>query len=221
MIKVENLKKSFGDVEVLKGISLEVKASEHCVIMGPSGSGKSTLLHLIAGLDRGDFGDIFVDGENISRFNDELLANYRNRTIGLMFQFHYLLSSMNCLQNILLPGNIGGVVDSHLKSFVSDLAIELGVTHCLSKFPYELSGGEQQRVNLIRALSLRPKVLLCDEPTGNLDSANSKKVVDLLKRLAAEFDLTLLVVTHDEQVANCFPRKVSIEDGILSKHHSF
>jgi ABC-type lipoprotein export system ATPase subunit len=145
--------------------------------------------------------------------DDEELAQFRNQYVGFVFQFHFLLPSMTCRDNILLPARIGGRDTAPVEKDIVELANYLGVTHCLSKFPFEISGGEQQRINIIRALSLRPKILLCDEPTGNLDSKNSEKVASLLKSLAAEFGATLLVVTHDDKVASFFPRKIVIEDG--------
>jgi ABC-type lipoprotein export system ATPase subunit len=145
--------------------------------------------------------------------NDEELANFRNANVGFVFQFHFLLPSMSCWDNILLPARIGGHALKQVEKDCSELAKILGVTHCLSRFPFEISGGEQQRINIIRALSLRPKILLCDEPTGNLDSRNSEKVANLLKTLSHEFGATLMVVTHDDKVASFFPRKIVIEDG--------
>jgi ABC-type lipoprotein export system ATPase subunit len=144
---------------------------------------------------------------------DEELAQFRNQFVGFVFQFHFLLPSMTCRDNIFLPARIGSRDLKQVEKDVQSLAEVLGVGHCLSKYPFEISGGEQQRINIIRALSLRPKILLCDEPTGNLDSKNSEKVASLLKSLAIEYGATLLVVTHDDKVASFFPRKIVIEDG--------
>jgi ABC-type lipoprotein export system ATPase subunit len=144
--------------------------------------------------------------------SDDELANFRNSNVGFVFQFHFLLPSMTCRDNILLPARIGGRDTAKVEKDTDELAKILGVTHCLQKFPFEISGGEQQRINIIRALSLRPKILLCDEPTGNLDSKNSEKVSTLLKNLAADFGATLMVVTHDDKVASFFPRKIVIVD---------
>jgi ABC-type lipoprotein export system ATPase subunit len=171
------------------------------------------LLYLLGGLDQPSSGKISIDNKNLTSMSDEDLARFRNSSVGFVFQFHFLLPSMTCRDNILLPGRIGGHDISKIEKDADELAKILGVTHCLEKFPYEISGGEQQRINIIRALSLRPKILLCDEPTGNLDSKNSEKVATLLKNLAADFGATLLVVTHDDKVASFFPRKIVIEDG--------
>jgi lipoprotein-releasing system ATP-binding protein len=212
-IKLVNVEKTFGKTQVLRGLNFEIEAKELVAIRGASGSGKSTLLYLLGGLDHPTSGKVLVGGKNLTSMEDEELALFRNSNVGFVFQFHFLLPSMTCRDNILLPARIGGRDLSPVEKDLNDLAKLLGVTHCLSKFPFEISGGEQQRVNIIRALSLRPKILLCDEPTGNLDSKNSEKVATLLKNLSADFGATLLVVTHDDKVASFFPRKIVIEDG--------
>ncbi|MCO4792749.1 MAG: ABC transporter ATP-binding protein [Bacteriovoracaceae bacterium] len=215
LFQIENVKKSYGKVHALRGVNLELEENTQYVICGASGSGKSTLLYLLGGLDRPTEGKILVEGKDLSNYDDESLAKFRNLYVGFVFQFHFLLPSMNCINNILLPAQIGGSTVSDLKENVEELAEKLGVTHCLKKYPYELSGGEQQRVNIIRALSLRPKLLLCDEPTGNLDSENSLKVTNLLKGLSEEYDSTLVVVTHDDKVAAHFENKISMVDGSI------
>ncbi len=212
-IELSNVEKSFGKTKVLRGLNIEIEARELVAIRGASGSGKSTLLYLLGGLDHPTSGKVTIDGKNLTSMSDEALAHFRNSHVGFVFQFHFLLPSMTCRDNILLPARIGGKETKKVEKDVEELARILGVTHCLPKFPFEISGGEQQRVNIIRALSLRPKILLCDEPTGNLDSKNSEKVTTLLKNLAADFAATLLVVTHDDKVASFFPRKIVIEDG--------
>lgn len=213
LFQIENVKKTYGKVHALRGVNLSLEGNSQYVICGASGSGKSTLLYLLGGLDRPSEGRILVEGKDLSSYDDESLARYRNLYVGFVFQFHFLLPSMNCMNNIMLPAQIGGAAPSDLKENVQVLAEKLGVTHCLKKYPYELSGGEQQRVNIIRALSLRPKLLLCDEPTGNLDSENSMKVTSLLKQLATEYQSTLVVVTHDDKVAAHFDNKISMVDG--------
>jgi len=212
-IRLENVEKSFGKTKVLQGINLEIGARELVAIRGASGSGKSTLLYLLGGLDHPTSGKVIMDNKNLTSMSDDELANFRNSHVGFVFQFHFLLPSMTCRDNILLPARIGGRDTAKVEKDTDELAKILGVTHCLQKFPFEISGGEQQRINIIRALSLRPKILLCDEPTGNLDSKNSEKVSTLLKNLAADFGATLMVVTHDDKVASFFPRKIVIEDG--------
>ncbi len=212
-ITLHNVEKTFGKTKVLRGLNLSIEDRELVAIRGASGSGKSTLLYLLGGLDHPTSGKVMIDGKNLTSMNDEKLALFRNSHVGFVFQFHFLLPSMTCRDNILLPARIGGKDTKIVEKDTEELAKILGVTHCLSKFPFEISGGEQQRINIIRALSLRPKILLCDEPTGNLDSKNSEKVATLLKNLAADFGATLLVVTHDDKVASFFPRKIVIEDG--------
>lgn len=212
-IKVENIYKSFGSTQVLNGISFEVNQGDQVALQGMSGSGKSTLLYILGGLDTATSGEIEIDNLKIENLSDEELAIFRNQSVGFVFQFHFLLPSMNCLDNMLLPAKIGGVKIKEVKNRILELAKRLGVDHCLKKFPFEISGGEQQRINIIRAISLKPKILLCDEPTGNLDSKNSQKVVDLLKEISAEHNATLIVVTHGAAVASHFGRKITIEDG--------
>jgi lipoprotein-releasing system ATP-binding protein len=212
-IVLSNVEKSFGKTKVLRGLNFQIEAKELVAIRGASGSGKSTLLYLLGGLDHPTSGKVIIDNKNLTSMHDEDLAHFRNANVGFVFQFHFLLPSMTCRDNILLPARIGGKDTKTVEKDTDELAKILGVTHCLTKFPFEISGGEQQRINIIRALSLRPKILLCDEPTGNLDSKNSEKVTTLLKNLAADFGATLLVVTHDDKVASYFPRKIVIEDG--------
>ncbi len=212
-IHLEQVEKSFGKTKVLRGINLKIEARELVAIRGASGSGKSTLLYLLGGLDQPTSGKVTIDNKNLTSVGDTELARYRNDCVGFVFQFHFLLPSMTCRDNILLPARIGGKDMVRVEKDTKVLAETLGVTHCLEKFPFEISGGEQQRINIIRALSLRPKILLCDEPTGNLDSKNTEKVATLLKNLAADYGATLLVVTHDDKVASFFPRKIVIEDG--------
>ena len=213
LLKIENIKKSYGKTDVLKSISLSVAENESLAIVGSSGSGKSTLLYILGALEKVDAGQILINGIELAKMNDEELANFRNINIGFVFQFHFLLPSMTCLDNALLPAKIGGHKVKEIKKRVLEFAETLGVTHCLKKFPYEISGGEQQRINIIRAISLSPKLILCDEPTGNLDSKNTVVVMNLLKDVANKVGATLIVVTHDVSVADSFNRKITIEDG--------
>lgn len=218
IIKIENVKKFYKQSRALNGVTLSMNEGDEYLIRGASGSGKSTLLYLLGGLDRPDEGKVIVNQKNLVDLSDEELAIYRNRYIGFVFQFHFLLPSMNCLDNLLLPARLAGLSKNEtaeVKERVLALADTLGVNHCLSKFPYELSGGEQQRINIIRALSLKPKLLLCDEPTGNLDSENSQKVIQLLRSLAREFKATLVIVTHDPQIAQSFSNQILMKDGML------
>jgi lipoprotein-releasing system ATP-binding protein len=215
-IQLKNINKYYGTTHILKNINLELESSKQLVIRGPSGSGKSTLLYLMGGLDRPTEGRVIIEGNNLNEFNDKKLAYYRNQTVGFIFQFHFLLNSMNCLDNILLPSKIGHISNKLVMDRVVDWGRELGVLDCFKKLPHQLSGGEQQRINIIRALSLHPKILLCDEPTGNLDSVNSQKVTEILKELSQNLKTTLIIVTHDKRVASHFENEIVIEDGIIA-----
>lgn len=219
LVSVKNVVKKYGKMKALAGIDLELEKGKQYALQGASGSGKSTLLYIIGGLERSDEGEVVVSLDNkklnLNKMNDEQLAHYRNSTVGFVFQFHFLLPSMNCLQNILLPSKIGGRYSKEIESHAKELAKVLGVEHCLKKFPFQLSGGEQQRINIIRALSVKPRLLLCDEPTGNLDTENSEKVTALLKELASEFDATMILVTHDPQVASKISHSINIRDGLV------
>lgn len=214
-ISVSNVSKSYAKTQVLKNINLTIEKGTQTVIKGASGSGKSTLLYLLGGLEKMDTGAINVAGKNISKLNDVELANYRNSEVGFIFQFHFLLSSLTCLENILLPARIGNKNLEETKKYINHLATRLGVLECLEKYPYEISGGQQQRINFIRALSLKPKILLCDEPTGNLDSVNSKMAAELLLEISRSNSTTLIIVTHDDSVASIFERVVFMQDGQL------
>ncbi len=215
LITVRNVSKLYATTKALANVSYDFMPGTHYVIQGASGSGKSTLLYLLGGLDRPSEGIICSEGKDMATFSNDELATYRNLCIGFVFQFHFLLPSMNCRNNIFLPALIGGVMTPEVEQSVLALAEHLEVLHCLDKMPYQLSGGEQQRINLIRALSLRPKLLLCDEPTGNLDSVNSEKVTLLLKNLATKYGATLIVVTHDSKVASHFTHRLWMKDGHL------
>jgi ABC-type lipoprotein export system ATPase subunit len=218
IITIENVKKFYKQSRALNGVTLSMNEGEEYLIRGASGSGKSTLLYLLGGLDRPTEGKVIVNHKNLADLSDEELAIYRNRYVGFVFQFHFLLPSMTCLDNLLLPSRLAGftkTLEADVLKRVQALANTLAVTHCLSKFPFELSGGEQQRINIIRALSLRPKLLLCDEPTGNLDSENSQKVIQVLRALSKEFNATLVIVTHDPQIAQNFTNQFLMKDGKL------
>ena len=217
LVEVNDVRKDFGKVNVLGGINLNLQEEREYVIQGASGSGKSTLLYLLGGLDIPTSGKIMINNMDLAHFQDEELAKYRNTFVGFVFQFHFLLSSLNCLDNILLPSKLGDFDEAIIKKRILELAHFLGVGHCLKKNPFELSGGEQQRINIIRALSLKPKLLLCDEPTGSLDSENSVKVINLLKKLSKEFGATLVLVTHNGEIASTFESIINIQDGLIKK----
>ena len=214
-IQIKDVSKTYGEQHALDQLSLSMELAEQYAIVGSSGSGKSTLLYMMGGLERPDTGKVVIDGKNLATLGDGPLAKFRNKSVGFIFQFHFLLPSITNIKNILLPCEIGGGDMTRVKKMTQELAEYLDVAHCLKKFPYQLSGGEQQRINIIRALSMRPQLLLCDEPTGNLDSENSSKVTELLKKLAKEFGATLIVVTHDRAIANSFNNKFVMKDGRL------
>ncbi len=220
ILECQNVTRSYGHFNALKGVSLTLERGSQYAIQGASGSGKSTLLYLLGGLDRASSGKIFYDGKELGRMSDRSLARYRNRVVGFVFQFHFLLPSMTCEDNILLPLRLGGLKPADYQKRLRELAERLGVMSCLPKHPYQLSGGEQQRINLIRAVLLRPALLLCDEPTGNLDSENSKLVTALLHELSQESQSTLVVVTHDLSVAQSFQNQIFLKDGMISSRQS-
>ncbi len=213
MIILKNIYKSYQHQKVLQDISFTLHEGVQVSIQGASGSGKSTLLYLLGGLESPTYGSIEIGSFHLQKMNSEELARYRNQYVGFVFQFHFLLSSMTALENILLPGRISGSDLRPIMNKTYEYAEHLEVKSCLNKYPHELSGGQQQRVNLLRAISLNPKLLLCDEATGNLDSKNSEKVIHLIKELASLHKSTLLVVTHDEKIAKQFPFQLKIEDG--------
>lgn len=217
LINVENVKKDYPKQQALKGVSFTMNEGEEYIVKGASGSGKSTLLYMLGGLEKPTEGKVVINQQDLCLLDDEQLAIYRNKYVGFVFQFHFLLSSMNCLDNILLPSKLGGTLTEEVTRRAKELAKILNVEHCLKKYPFELSGGEQQRINIIRALSLKPKLLLCDEPTGNLDSENSEKVIELLRSLAREFGSTLVVVTHDMNIASRFKNQFLMKDGQIQR----
>lgn len=212
-IEIQSVAKNYGKVKALNRASVVFEHGGQYAVTGASGSGKSTLLYLIGGLDRADEGSVLIDGKNLNEYSDEALARYRGNDVGFVFQFHFLLNSLNCRDNILLPSKISSHSLKLVSERIESLAQKLGVSGLLEKFPYQLSGGEQQRINIIRALSLKPKLLLCDEPTGNLDSNNTEIVVNLLSQLAKEEQSTLIVVTHDQNVASRFGSQIRMRDG--------
>lgn len=219
MFVLKNLHKSYGHQKVVQQVNFSLEQGGLCAIVGASGSGKSTLLYLMAGLENADLGEIYYEDINFTRLDINQKAQFRNSHIGLIFQFHFLLPSMSALDNILLPSRISNqkISLSLVKKKIFDLAQELGIEKLLNKYPYQLSGGEQQRVNILRAISRDPKIILCDEPTGNLDSQNSQKVVKLLMSLAKTKNTALIFVTHDQSLAMNFSQGYTMQDGYLSK----
>ena len=210
-ITVKQLKKSFGDLEVLKDISIEIKEGEVVCMIGPSGSGKSTLLHLIGGLDSPTSGEIWIDNECITKMSEEDLSAFRRRKIGFIFQAFNLVPSLNVWENIILP--IGLDDKKPDMPYLKEIIEMLGLTDKLTNLPNTLSGGQQQRVAIARALATKPAIILADEPTGNLDSKTSDEVMTLLKTSAFKYEQTLIVITHNEDIAQMGKRNLIITDG--------
>lgn len=217
ILKIEGLKKVYGkegnQVEVLKGIDLSIKKGEFIAIVGASGSGKSTLLHLMGGLDRPTEGKVFIDGEDIYSYKEEQLAIFRRRKIGFIFQFFNLLPVLDVEENIALPALLDN--DKVDKAYLDEIIKFLGLEDRKHHLPSELSGGQQQRVSIGRALLNKPSIILADEPTGNLDSKNSKEVVELLKFSAKKYNQTLILITHDVNIASSADRVITIMDGAI------
>jgi lipoprotein-releasing system ATP-binding protein len=217
LVVVEGLTKVFAhgekDVEVLKGIDLTIEEGEMLTVIGKSGAGKSTLLHLLGTLDLPTAGRILYDGKDVTRYSSGGLAEFRNRTIGFVFQFHHLLPEFTALENVMMPGLIRGGPRGPLEKESRLLLDEVGLSHRLTHRPGELSGGEQQRVALARALVMRPRLILADEPTGNLDTGTSDAIHKLFFDLNKSRGLTFLIVTHSRDLAARMPRVVTMLDG--------
>ena len=215
MIEVKELHKSYGTTEVLKGVNGRISKGDFITIVGASGAGKSTLLHLIAGLDSYNSGSISFDSISLGDLSKKELNEYRNNHIGLVFQFHNLLPELTALENITLPRWISGQMDDSAEGKANELLQLLGIEHRAHHLPNEMSGGEQQRVAIARALINEPALLLADEPTGNLDSANAEAVHELLVKLNKELGQTIVVVTHNKELAALGATKWSMTDGKL------
>lgn len=217
MIEVRNLNKSFvngtGRVDVLSDVDLRIAAGERVAVVGASGAGKTTLMHILGGLDRPSSGDVCFDGQDIFRLRGVQLDAFRNRTLGFVFQFHQLLPEFTALENVMLPALIARWPRARAAQAARELLAEVGLEPRLTHKPGELSGGEQQRVAIARALIMAPRVLLADEPTGNLDSVTSDGIYRLLKRLHEARGLTLIIVTHDARLAAGLDRIVHMADG--------
>lgn len=215
MIRAENIHKSFGKLHVLKGVHLEIATGELVSIMGASGAGKSTLLHIIGTLDKPDAGTIVFDEQPVRSFSDKQLADFRNRNIGFVFQFHQLLPEFTAFENVCIPGYIARRNAREVKSRAMELLEYLGLRERLTHKPAALSGGEQQRVAVARALINNPKVILADEPSGNLDTQNAEELHALFFRLRREFNQTFVIVTHNEDLAKLADRQLHIRDGVI------
>lgn len=217
VIEVKGLSKVFetdgSRVAALKGIDLVIKKGETLGIVGMSGSGKSTLLHILGTLDRPTSGEVLYSGENVFRRSDDELATFRNREIGFVFQFHYLLSEFSALENVMMPLLIQRIEAKEAKELATNILERVGLRDRLDHRPGELSGGEQQRVAIARAVILKPRVILADEPTGNLDLETGDSVMDLFLNLNQEEEITLVLVTHNPAVAERLGRRIRLSDG--------
>ena len=215
MIKADNIHKSFGSLEVLKGVTLNIKPSEVVSIVGPSGAGKTTLLQILGTLSKPDSGTLTIDGNQIEKLGDNALSDFRNRNIGFVFQFHHLLPEFTALENVMIPALIARRDRREVKREALELLKMMELADRTTHKPSALSGGEQQRVAIARALINRPALLLADEPSGNLDSKNRDHIHSLFFRLREEFGQTTLIVTHDESLAAMADRKISMRDGLI------
>ncbi|MBC8032602.1 MAG: ABC transporter ATP-binding protein [Chitinophagaceae bacterium] len=213
MLKAVNIHKTYGSLEVLKGVDIEIHQGEIVSIVGPSGSGKSTLLHIIGTLDNPDQGRVELNGIRIDDLQGKKLAAFRNANMGFVFQFHHLLPEFTAMENVCIPAWIAGVSTKDAEKKAEKLLRILGLEGRLHNKPQALSGGEQQRVAVARALVNDPKIVMADEPSGNLDSANAKELHDLFFRLRDEFKQTFLIVTHNEDLAKMSDRELFMKDG--------
>lgn len=213
MIEIKNIQKSYGTLNVLKGIDLTIGEGEIISIVGASGAGKSTLLHILGTLDNPDNGEYSFKGEKINGYSEKKLSQFRNRHIGFVFQFHQLLPEFTALENVCMPALIGGKKMSDVKDRALELLRFLNVESRANHKPSELSGGEQQRVAVARALINNPEIIFADEPSGNLDSANAKELHQLFFRLRDEFKQSFVIVTHNEELADMADRKLVMQDG--------
>jgi lipoprotein-releasing system ATP-binding protein len=213
MIKTRGIFKSYGAIHVLKDINLDIDSGEIIGITGASGAGKTTLLQILGTLDRPDKGEMEIAGQNVFALNDKALADFRNQHIGFVFQFHHLLPEFTSLENVCLPGFIGRKPRKQVEKRAAELLDFLQMSHRLDHKPNQLSGGEQQRIAIARALINTPKLILADEPSGNLDSENTKELHKLFFALRQEFKQTFVIVTHNIELANMCDRKLVLKDG--------
>ncbi|MGF3113498.1 ABC transporter ATP-binding protein [Facklamia sp. P12945] len=215
ILKVENLKKEYGNgdnlVQALKGVNLTIDKGEFVAIVGPSGSGKSTLLHIVGGVDFPSEGKVYIEGNDIANYSAKELALFRRRKVGLIYQFYNLIPNISVRHNIELPLKLDGkAID---KGGFKDIVQKLGIENKLDSFPSELSGGQQQRVAIARSLIYKPSIILADEPTGNLDRKNSQEIIDILKFFNKSLKQTIIVITHDEEIALQTNRVITVVDG--------
>lgn len=215
MIELSGIRKSFGTVDVLKGIDLHIESNELVSLVGPSGAGKTTLLQIIGSLTRPDQGSVHIHGTNLFALKDHELSRFRNREIGFVFQFHQLLPEFTALENVCIPAFIKGSSRVQAEKEALELLAFLNLNHRIHHKPSELSGGEQQRVAVARALINKPRLLLADEPSGNLDTQNKQELHQLFFKLRDTYPITILIVTHDEHLAEISDRTITLIDGKL------
>ena len=216
MLTAQEIYKRYGSIEVLKGVDIQVQAGEIVSIVGPSGSGKSTLLHILGTLDKPDKGRVMLHNREITGLEGKKLADFRNQHIGFVFQFHHLLPEFSAVENVCIPGWLAGKSKNQVKNRAEELLKLLGLSHRLQNKPNSLSGGEQQRVAVARALINQPSIVFADEPTGNLDSANAKELHDLFFDLRKQFNQAFLIVTHNEELAQLSDRMLTMRDGKMA-----
>ena len=216
MISCRTISKEFSQVSVLKNISLEVKAKEIVCITGESGAGKSTLLHIAGTLLSPSSGELTIAGEDATQLKGNKLSAFRNKHLGFVFQFHQLIAELSAVENAMLPMLIAGLKRSTAEKEAKERLAYLGLAHRFSHKPGQLSGGEQQRVSIARALAMKPSVILADEPSGNLDSKNAKHIHELFLKMRDDFDLTFLIVTHNLELAQLADRRVELADGRIN-----
>lgn len=213
MLKAENIIKSYGELQVLKGVSVNINQGEIVSIVGASGAGKTTLLQILGTLDKSDSGAVYYDNIDVMSLSNKKLAQFRNENIGFIFQFHHLLPEFTAIENVCIPAYLGKKNKKETEAKAKELLSKLGLSNRIDHKPSELSGGEQQRVAVARALINNPKVILADEPSGNLDSANAQELHNLFFQLRDEMGQTFVIVTHNNELANLSDRKIEMKDG--------
>jgi lipoprotein-releasing system ATP-binding protein len=215
ILSAHSINKYFGSLQVLKNISLEIFKGEVVTLVGASGAGKSTLLHILGTLDKPDHGEVYINNQQINSLSEKELALFRNTQIGFIFQFHNLLNEFTAIENVTLPARIGGFYNSIVEKKALEILDYLKLSHRVNHFPNQMSGGEQQRVAVARALINQPQIIFADEPSGNLDTQNAHDLHELFFDLKKSFNQTFVIVTHNESLANLSDRKIIMKDGII------